>query len=147
MITVKNKKRKKKDGAWIKNLAQSASVKWEMNWMWAEWMGTYFVSHLFKQYVPLIYSRLVFMLINNSLFFLGTGLSGWPLVSLHVWWPPSRSAPKLCSFFFFFFFVLIFAHFQYVLIDIWISQRVSRQDASTLPPFFFFFQFPLSMNL
>lgn len=33
-------------------------------------------------------------------------------------------------------FVLIFAHFQYVLVDIWISQRAARQDASTL--FFFF---------
>lgn len=41
-----------------------------------------------------------------------------------------------------FFFVLIFAHFQYVLIDIWISQRVSRQDASPPPPPVFFFPVP-----
>lgn len=31
--------------------------------------GTYFVLHLLKQYVPLIDSSLVFMLINNSLSF------------------------------------------------------------------------------
>lgn len=65
------------------------------------------------------------MLINNSLSF-GRRALCVTLVSLCHDGPP----PEILLFF-----VLIFAHFQYVLIDIWISQRVSRQDASS-PHFF-----------
>lgn len=66
-------------------------------------------------------------------FFWAMGSLGGPLY-LRVCYEGCLNA-LLLNCIFFLFFVLIFAHFQYVLIDIWISQRVSRQDAS--PPFFF----------